>query len=149
MESLIRSPRRPSVLRNLQNEVDQLFESTFPRFTADEDEPMSRVWTPRMDLMESDDHYRLRVDLPGIAKEDVSITVEDNRLTIRGERKHDSRTEDENYVRSERAFGQFYRMLHLPASVNENKIKARFTDGVLSVELPKTEKSKPKKIKIA
>ena len=114
-----------------------------------EEEPKSAVWTPRMDLMEANDHYRLRADLPGIAKEDVSITVENNRLTIRGERKHESHTEDENYVRSERAFGQFYRMLHLPASVNENKIKASFSDGVLSVELPKTEKSKPKKIKIA
>jgi HSP20 family protein len=109
----------------------------------------STVWTPRMDLMETDDHYRLRADLPGISKEDVSITVEDNRLTIRGERKHESKTEGENVVRSERAFGQFYRMLRLPASVNENKIKASFTDGVLSVELPKTEKSKPKKIKIS
>jgi len=102
-----------------------------------------------MDLMETDDHYRMRVDLPGISKENVSITVEDNRLTIRGERKDESRTEKENVVRMERTFGTFYRSLRLPKAVNEDKIKASFTDGVLSVEIPKTEKSKPKKIKIS
>lgn len=109
----------------------------------------STVWTPRVDLIETDDHYRLRADLPGISKEDVSVTVEDSRLTIRGERKHESQTEDENFVRSERAFGRFYRMMRLPNSVDEKKIKATFSDGVLSVELPKTEKSKPKKVKIS
>jgi HSP20 family protein len=102
-----------------------------------------------MDLIETDDHYRMRMDLPGIPKEAVSVTVENDRLTIRGERKHASETEEDNVVRSERVFGRFYRMLRLPESVNEDEIKASFAEGVLSVEFPKTEKSKPKKIKIA
>lgn len=102
-----------------------------------------------MDLVEADDHYRLRADLPGISKEDVSVTVEDNRLMIRGERQREAQIKDENVVRSERVFGTFYRMVRLPNTVNESKIRATFKDGVLSVELPKTEKSKPKKIKIA
>jgi HSP20 family protein len=149
MESLTRSPRRTSPLRSLQDEVNRLFESVFPGQMSESDEPTSTVWSPRMDLMETDDHYRMRVDLPGISKDDVSVTVEDNRLTVRGERRDESRTEKENVVRMERTFGTFYRSLRLPKSVNESKIKATFTDGVLSVEIPKTEKSKPKKIKIS
>ena len=149
MESLTRSSRRTSPLRSLQDEVNRLFESVFPTPMADDEEPTSTVWSPRMDLMETNDHYRMRVDLPGISKENVSITVEDNRLTIRGERKDESRTEKENVVRMERTFGTFYRSLRLPKAVNEEKIKASFTDGVLSVEIPKTEKSKPKQIKIS
>lgn len=149
MESLTRSSQRTAPLRSLQDEVNRLFESVFPSRMSEGDEPSSGVWSPRMDLMEADDHYRMRVDLPGIEKNDVSITVEDSRLTIRGERKDESRNEQENVVRMERTFGTFYRSLRLPKSVNENKIKATFTDGVLSVEIPKTEKSKPKKIKIS
>lgn len=149
METLTRSPRRTSPLRSLQDEVNRLFESVFPSPVGEEEEPTSTVWSPRMDLMEADDHYRMRVDLPGLTKDDVSITVEDNRLTIRGERHDESRTEKENVVRMERTFGTFYRSLRLPKTVNENKIQASFADGVLSVEIPKTEKSKPKKIKIS
>lgn len=149
MESLTRSTRRTPSLRGLQDEVNRLFESVFPSRTGEEEEPTSTVWSPRMDLMESDEHYLLRADLPGIAKKDVSIMVEDNRLTIRGERKAESKMEDENIVRMERSFGSFYRSLRLPKTVNEEKIKASFDNGVLSVEIPKTEKSKPKQIEIS
>jgi HSP20 family protein len=116
---------------------------------SEADESASAVWSPRIDLVETDDQYRMRVDLPGLSKNDVSITVEDNRLTIRGERTDESRTESENVVHMERTFGTFYRSLRLPKAVNEDKIKARFTNGVLSVDIPKTETSKPKTIKIS
>jgi len=149
MDSLIQSPRRTSLLRSLEDEVDRLFESTFPGSTREAGEPRSPGWTPRIDLIETDEHYGLRADLPGIAKEDVSITVENGQLIIRGERKHETMTEDEDVVRSERAFGRFHRMLRLPQTVDQNKIEATFEDGVLSVELPKTEASKPKKIDIS
>lgn len=149
METLTQSPRRTAPLRSLQNEVNRLFETVFPNTTGENDETTATVWTPRMDLMETDDHYRMHVDLPGITKGDVSITVDDNRLTIRGERTVESRTDAENVVRMERKFGAFYRSLRLPRAVNESKIKATFADGVLSVEIPKAEKSKPKKIKIS
>ena len=148
MESLTRSPRRSSSLRSLQNEVNRLFESVFPGSFEGSEAPSS-VWSPNMDLMESDDQYHLSVDLPGISKKDVSISVENNRLTIRGERAAESRTEDDNVLRMERSFGSFYRAVRLPESVNEDAIKASFTDGVLSVVLPKTEKSRPKKISIS
>jgi len=149
METLTRSSRRTSPLRSLQEEVNRVFESVFPSSMDKQEESMSTVWSPRMDLTESDDNYHLSVDLPGISKDDVSISVENNRLTIRGERQEHSRTENENMVRMERTFGSFYRSVGLPKSVNEDKIKATFTNGVLSVDIPKTEKSKPKKIKIS
>jgi HSP20 family protein len=149
MDSLVRSPRRTSLLRSLQDEVDKLFESAFSGVTGEGREPTSTVWTPRMDLVEADGHYRLMADLPGISKNDVSVTVDENRLTIRGEREREAEADAESYVRSERAFGTFHRMIRLPESVDETKIEATFRDGVLSVELPKTEKSKPKTIEIA
>lgn len=102
-----------------------------------------------MDVKETDDRYRLSLDLPGVSKDDVSITVEDNRLTIRGERQEETRTEDEDVVRMERSFGQFYRTLRLPESINEEEITATFDDGVLSIDLPKTEKRTPTNISIS
>ena len=149
MTTLTRSPRRTSPLRSLQGEVNRLFESVFPGTMEGDDESMSTVWSPRMDLVEADDHYQVQVDLPGVSKEDVSITVEDNELAIRGERQAESRTEDDHVVRMERTFGTFYRSIRLPRTVDESKIKATFDDGVLTVNLPKTEKSRPKKIKIS
>jgi len=149
MTTLTRSPRRTAPLRSLQGEVNRLFESVFPGTMEGNDESMSTVWSPRMDLMEADDHYQVQADLPGISKEDVSITVEDNELTIRGERRAESRAEDDHVVRMERTFGAFYRSIRLPRTVDESKIKATFDDGVLTVNLPKTEKSRPKTITIS
>ena len=149
MTTLTRSPRRTAPLRSLQGEVNRLFESVFPGTMEGDDESMSTVWSPRMDLVEADDHYQVQVDLPGVSKEDVSITVEDNELTIRGERRAESRAEDDHVVRMERTFGTFYRSIRLPRTVDESKIKATFDDGVLTVNLPKTEKSRPKTITIS
>ena len=129
--------------------MNRLFESVFPGTMEDDGASTSAVWSPRMDLREADDHYQIHVDLPGIATQDVSITVEGNQLTIRGERQDERRAEDDHVVRMERTFGAFYRSVRLPRAVDENKIKATFTDGVLTVTLPKTEKSRPKKIEIS
>lgn len=149
MEMSTRSPRRFSPLRTLQDEVNELFESVFPDRRTDGDDAPSARWSPRMDVTETDDQYRLSVDLPGLSKDDLSITVDDNRLTIRGERKEERRTDGENVVRRERTFGRFYRTLRLPASVDEQNIDATFEDGILSVNLPKAEKSTTKNIAIS
>lgn len=149
MKTLTRSRRRSYPLRSLQDEVNELFESVFPGSTGDDDESPSAMWSPRMDVTESEDTYRLSIDLPGMSKEDVSIKVQDNRLMIRGERQGEMQSDDENVVRMERTFGTFVRTLRLPTSVNEEKIGATFDNGVLSVTLPKTEKSKPKEIAIS
>lgn len=149
MEMLTRSPRRTSPFRSLQDEMNELFESVFPNRRGNEEKPASAVWSPRMDVTETDDAYHLSIDLPGLSKDDLSITVDDNRLMMRGERQEERRTDDENVVRRERTFGQFYRTLRLPTSVNEENISATFDDGVLSVDLPKTKKSTSKEIAIS
>lgn len=143
-----RSSRRSFPLRSLQDEVNQLFESVFPA-SANEDEFSSAVWAPRMDVKETDDRYHLSLDLPGVSKDDISITVKDNRMIIRGERQEENRSEDENVVSMERSFGQFFRTLRLPESANKEEIAATFDDGVLSIDLPKTEKSTPTNISIS
>lgn len=148
MKTLTQS-RRSYPLRSLQDEINQLFESVFPEPTRDDEESSSAIWSPRTDVTESENTYRLSIDLPGMSKEDVSIKVQDNRLTIRGERKGEMRSDAENVVRMERTFGTFVRTLRLPTSVSAEKITATFDNGVLSVTLPKTEKSNPKEITIS
>lgn len=146
MDSLTRY--RPSrSLRNLQEEVNRVFDSLFAP-SMDEDGESSAVWTPRLDLTETEDAFHLSVDLPGMKKEDVHIRMEDSRLVISGERMEQKTEEDRNRVRMERSFGSFYRSIRLPKSIQEDGIRARFRNGVLSVELPKTEVSKPKHIEI-
>lgn len=149
MDTLTQSPGRTSSLRSLQNEVNRLFETVFPGAIEEGSDTPSSVWSPSLNLMESDDQYHLSIDLPGISKENVSISVENNRLAIRGERSAESRSEDENVLRMGRSFGAFYRAIRLPGSVNEDAIEASFQNGVLSVVLPKTKKSRPKKIAIS
>jgi len=99
-------------------------------------------------MTETEDAFHLAVDLPGMKKEDVHIRMEDSRLVISGERTEQKKEEDRNRVRMERSFGSFYRSIRLPKSIKEEGIRARFRNGVLSVELPKTEVSKPKHIEI-
>ena len=146
MDSLTRY--RPSrSLRNLQEEVNRVFDSLFSP-AMDEDGESGAVWTPRLDLTETEDGFQLAVDLPGMKKDDVHIRMEDDRLIISGERTEEKKTEDRNMVRMERSFGSFYRSLRLPKGIKDDQIRAHFRNGVLKVDLPKTEVSKPKRIEI-
>lgn len=147
MDALSRYRNAP--LRSLQDEVNRLFETVFPGRLDDEDgRTMSAVWSPRMDLAETDGAFELSVDLPGLSREDVSLHLEDNRLVISGERREKKETKDRNVIRMERTFGPFYRSLPLPKSVKEGDVKAAFKDGVLTVTIPKTETKPPTKIEI-
>jgi HSP20 family protein len=143
---------RPSnTLRGLQSEVNRLFEDLFP---SQQEGNGSRafenaVWSPQIDVLETNDHYRLRVDLPGIQRDDVTINAEGQRLTIRGERQDEARHEDESMLRTERMHGRFYRAMTLPTEVNPDKAKAKFENGVLVVDLPKISKNKAKSITIS
>ena len=107
-----------------------------------------RRWLPATDVVERDDAYVLRTDLPGLAQEDVKIEVEDNVLTISGERKAESDTTDGSYRRVERAFGTFSRRLQLPEGVDADAIAASFDKGVLEISIPKPELRKPRQIVI-
>src|SRR5205823_14180317 len=107
-----------------------------------------RRWIPPMDLVETDDDFVLRADLPGLSEEDVHIELEDNVLTVSGERKSEHEERKEGYYRVERASGQFARSLTLPEGVNPEAVKASFDRGVLEVRVPKPEERKPRKVAI-
>jgi HSP20 family protein len=109
----------------------------------------SQRWVPEMDLVESDDHYLLKADLPGMKQEDVSIEFNDGTLTISGERKAEYERKEKGFFRLERSFGKFSRSLTLPEGVDPEKIEAAFHEGVLDVRIPKPEQRKPRRIEVA
>jgi HSP20 family protein len=134
-------------ISSIQNEVNRLFNSFF-------DTPVSasqgavRRWLPAMDLFEGDDRYVLRADLPGLTQDDVKIELEDNVLTISGERKSEHEERREGYHRVERASGSFARSLTLPEGVDPAAIEASFERGVLEVRIPKPAERKPHRVSI-
>jgi HSP20 family protein len=108
-----------------------------------------RTWIPAMDLVETEDHFLLRADLPGLSEQDVSIELQDNVLTLSGERKAEHEERNEGYHRVERAFGRFSRSLTLPEGVDTDAVQASFDDGVLEVRIPKPEERKPRRVAIS
>ena len=105
-------------------------------------------WVPAMDLTEAEDHFVLKADLPGLGEEDVAIEIQDNTLTISGERKAESERTEQGWHRVERVFGRFSRSLALPEGVNADGVSASFDRGVLEVHIPKPEERKPRRIAI-
>jgi HSP20 family protein len=133
-------------LNTLQNEMNRLFNTYFD---APNGGTVGRRWLPPMDLVETNDDFVLRADLPGLSDGDVNIELEDNVLTISGERKAQHEEQKEGYYRVERASGVFSRSLTLPEGVNPDAIKASFDKGVLEVRIPKPEERKPRKVAIS
>jgi HSP20 family protein len=136
----------PSDLFGIQREMNRMFDGFF-RGTNDEDYAISS-WTPAVDIAEHDDEYLVKVELPGVNKDEVKLTLENNILTIRGEKKQEKETKKENYHRVERSYGSFQRSFTLPAAVKADKIDASYKDGILTVSLPKAEEAKPKQIEV-
>jgi HSP20 family protein len=124
------------------NEVTRLFNTLF-------DEGQSQRWVPAMDLVEADDHFLLKADLPGLGEDDVNIEIRDNALTISGERKAENEHRERGWYRVERSFGQFSRSLTLPEGVDPDAVEATFDRGVLEVRVPKPEQRKPRRIAIS
>jgi HSP20 family protein len=106
------------------------------------------TWRPAVDVNETKDAYLLNAELPGMTKEDIKISFDNNLLTLAGEKKLEHEENKENYFRVERAYGKFERSFRLPEGVNADQIKANYKNGVLSLEIPKSEKVKPKEIEI-
>ena len=105
-------------------------------------------WLPAIDVREGEDELVVSADLPGLTKDDIEVTVEDNRLTVSGERKWDEETNKDHYHRIERAYGRFSRTLALPSAVKAEEVKASFKDGILNVTIPKAEEAKRKRIAV-
>ena len=131
------------------SDLDRFFERLVPGWVTREDSGIETgVWAPRMDFSESDKEFIVQMDLPGIRKEDVTISLEDHELTISGERKEEFVEEDRNFHRIERFAGRFFRAVPLPGHANIDKASAIFKDGVLTIKIPKAKESKPHRIKI-
>lgn len=134
------------------NRMFQNFERHFGFKPSSEEEKESgydnAVWMPLTDISEDNENYFLRLDMPGVNKNDVKISYSDGQLNISGERKFEKESKNMQYHRSERSFGKFYRSFTLPAKVQENRIEAEFKDGQLNITIPKSEEAKPKEIEI-
>jgi HSP20 family protein len=133
-------------LNSLQTEMNRLFNTMFDAPAGGN--ASARRWAPAMDLLETDDHFVLRADLPGMTESDVNIELEDNVLTVSGERKAEHEDKREGFYRVERAFGSFSRSLTLPKGVDAEAVTASFDKGVLELRIPKPEQRKPRKITI-
>jgi len=135
----------------VQDRLNRIFDDTFrgnPR-GSDEDWALGGQWAPSVDIFEHEGNLVLRAELPGIEPKDVDVRVENNVLTLRGERKFESEVKREKYHRVERAYGTFSRSFTLPNVVDTEKIKAEYKDGVLQVTLPQREEAKPKQIQVS
>jgi HSP20 family protein len=135
-------------LRALQDEVNRLFSSGVSRGFGDEGIARG-AWAPNVDIYENKDQIVLEAELPGMNREDFELTVENNVLTLRGERRFEKRDEGDNYHRVERAYGQFSRSFTLPQTVSAENAAAEYQNGVLRVVLQKREEVKARRIEIA
>lgn len=131
-------------LRTLQS---RFFEPFFGRFNFLEDELSSGTWAPAVDVAEENDKILVRVEVPGMEQKDLRIHYEDGLLTVSGERNFERR-EDRNYHRIERSYGTFTRSFSLPRSIDGGAIAANYRNGILEIEIPKKEESKPRQIEI-
>jgi HSP20 family protein len=121
-------------LEELRREVNRMFDTAF---------------APALDVAEEKDSFLVKIDLPGLSRDDVTVTIQDNFLTVKGERKHEVEKKDTNFHLRERVHGSFARTIELPTRVDAGKVLATFRDGVLHVTLPKSEEAKPKEIKVS
>lgn len=145
---LVRFTNPFAELDTLQSEVNRLFESFFGPVGGPARNGAGR-WLPAMDLVEQEDEVVVKVDLPGLDRDDVSVEVRDGVLTISGERSSEERDERDDYVRVERAVGRFSRQVQLPEGVDPQEIEASFDRGVLELRIPKPKTHEPHRIEIA
>ena len=140
--------RRP--MRNLfslHNEMGRIFGDLFaPHEGGTDTEETS--WMPTVDISETENGYEIRAELPGVSEDDVNVSLTDNVLTVKGEKRQEAETEGKNYHRVERRYGNFQRRFTLPSDVETDDIKAEFSDGVLTLSIPKPEVVKPTEIPI-
>ncbi len=133
-------------LTDLRDEIDRLFDAPLTELARTAQ--VFGGWTPAIDMYEDKDNLYVRVEVPGMRKEDIEVSLHDGSLSISGERKAENRQEEHEVYRAERFYGRFQRTVSLPCDVSNDKVKAQYKDGILSVTLPKTEQAKPKHIEV-
>jgi HSP20 family protein len=135
-------------LNTLQDRMNRLFDDAGRGWRNDEP-AATTTWSPAVDIYETEGEIVVKAELPGMDRKDIALHLENNVLTIRGERKFEKETKEDNYHRIERSYGTFSRSFSIPTTVDEEKIRADYKEGVLKVALPKKEQAKPKQIQIA
>ena len=131
----------------LRDRMNRLFEDmSSPK--SEEKNIMAGAWAPSVDIYENEHEVVLAAEIPGVDEKDVEIKVEDNNLTLRGERKFEKETKEENYHRIERSYGSFFRSFSLPSYIDQDRIEAEHENGVLKIRMPKRAELKPRKVKI-
>jgi HSP20 family protein len=132
-------------VNTLQEQLNRFFDDSF---RGRWNESALTTWAPAVDIFETGNELVVKADLPDIAEKDLDVRVENNMLTIQGERKFEETVDKDNYLRVERAYGSFTRSFALPNTVDADKIHAEYKNGVLTVELPKRAEAKPKQVKV-
>ncbi len=137
-------------LEDMHRQMDRLFGLSLPSHADRQAGLMEGAWNPAVDIYDSKDSVLVKADIPGMKKQDLEISVEDQTLYLKGEKKEEKKSEDakKGYVRSERFYGSFRRAIPLGCAIDQGKVSARYRDGVLEVTLPKKEEAKPTQVKI-
>ena len=138
----------PTDMLSMRDDFNRLIDGFFRGEPSDTTAPFTSAWIPAVDIAEHENDFVVRMELPGVAKEDVNITILEDILTVKGEKKQDRESKGSNYHRVERSYGSFQRSFTLPTAVKADRIDATFANGVLSITLPKAEESKPKQIDV-
>lgn len=134
-------------MMTLREKMNRMFEDVFAGRSEDK-ELSASTWAPAVDIFETESELMMTVEVPGIDEKDIEIKIEDNTLTLKGERKFEKETKKENYHRIERSYGSFYRAFTLPNSIDPDKIQAEHENGVLKITMAKRQELKPRKVKI-
>ncbi len=135
-------------LESIQKEINKLFDFSLIGSPFAESTLLCEQWSPAIDVSDSKDNFLVKVDLPGLTKDKIEISVQGNNLIIKGEKKKDSEIKAENYYKTERYYGGFYRTLQMPAEIDEEKVDAKYQEGVLSITLPKKKDAKTKQFRV-
>lgn len=133
-------------LRTMQDQMNRMLDMAWNREFGEE--LKEGVWQPPVDIYEDETSVVIKAEIPDVEQKDIDIKIENNTLTIRGERKHTSEVKKENYHRVERYFGQFQRSFSLPQSIDQEHVQAACDKGILTISLPKKEETKPKQISV-
>jgi HSP20 family protein len=141
------NPNRDMI--SVRDEMSRVLNEVFGRGASDESAWVSGAWTPPVDIYETDEALVMKAELPGFSKDDISIELKENTLVIKGERKHEDEVKEGNYHRMERSYGAFQRAFMLPMTVDQEKVKASYKDGILELRLPKVQAAQPKRIAVS
>lgn len=146
---LAKTRNGPRTVDMLRREMDNFFDDLAPfSWTRDQGGKALSTWTPTADITENEKEYRILMDMPGMDKNDIKVSIQESKVSVQGERKTEENEEKADFIRQERYYGSFYRSFKLPEKVKEDDIKASFKEGVLKLLIPKAEVIKPKSIEV-